>query len=67
LYFTTGTATSGVYTIASVINANSYTVNITTGNTSGNVTTYPNSMTVYVFDTSGTRQSNTVSWNLRGY
>jgi hypothetical protein len=67
LYFTSGTAVSGVYTIASVINANSYTVSITNANTSGNVTTYPNSMTVYVFDTSGTRQSNTVSWNLRGY
>lgn len=62
----TGTLPIGVYTVASVINVNSYTVNITTANTSGNLTTYPNSFRVYVFDSSGNRQSNTVSWIARG-
>lgn len=62
----TGGLPIGVYTVASVVNANSYTVNITTANTSGNLTTYPNSFRVYVFDSNGVRQSNTVSWTVRG-
>lgn len=62
----TGGLPIGVYTVASVVNANSYLVNITTANTSGNLTTYPNSFRVFVFDSNGTRQSNTVSWTVRG-
>lgn len=66
LSFSTGTAPSGVYVVTKV-NANSYTVNITTGNTSGSVTTYPQSMRVYLFDNSGTRQSGQFGWSIRGY
>lgn len=62
----TGLLPIGVYTVASVINADSYTVNIAIANTSGNLTTYPNSFRVYVYDSSGVRQSNTVSWIARG-
>ena len=62
----TGGLPIGVYTVASVVNANSYLVNITTANTSGNLTTYPNSFRVFVFDSNGVRQSNTVSWTVRG-
>lgn len=63
---TSGTLTRGVYTIASVINLNSYTVAVSSPNTSGGCVTYPNSFTVYVYDSAGARQTNTVSWNIRG-
>lgn len=70
IYFTSGssgTPTSGVYTVASVINANSYTINITNANTSGNVSTYSNSMRIYLYDTSGNRVTATTSYIIRGY
>jgi predicted phage tail protein len=67
LSFTSGTAPNGVYTVASVVNANQYLVNITTGNTSGNISTYPESFRVYLFNSAGTRASGTVSWAVRGY
>jgi hypothetical protein len=63
---TSGTLTRGVYTIASVPNTNSFTFPVSTGNTSGGCVTYPNSFTVYVYDSAGVRQTNTVSWNIRG-
>ena len=63
---TSGTLARGVYTIASVVNANSFTVAVSNPNTSGGCVSYPNSFTVYVFDSAGVRQSNTVSWNMRG-
>lgn len=66
LAFTTGTAPTGVYTVASVINANSYTVALTTPNTTGNVSTYPQGMRVYLFNSSGARVSGTASWSIRG-
>lgn len=68
LSFTGGTALTGVYNITKV-NANQYTV-IMTGqeDTSGSVITYPQSMRVYVFNsTTGTRQSAKTSWQIRGY
>lgn len=61
-----GTLKLGVYTVSSVVNANSYTVNAAVANSSGNLTTYPNSFRVYVFDSAGVRQSNTISWTVRG-
>jgi sulfur carrier protein ThiS len=67
VFFTTGTAPSGRYIVTQVPNANSYSFALTTANTSGNVSVYPNSMTVYLFNTSGVRQSGTVTWNIRGY
>lgn len=66
LSFTSGTAPSGVYTVASVVNANSYTVALTTANTSGNVSTYPEGMRIYLFNSSGVRVSGTASWSIRG-
>jgi hypothetical protein len=67
LTFTSGTAPNGVYTIASVVNANQYTVNLTTANTSGNISTYPESFRIYLFNSAGVRTSGSVSWNVRGY
>ena len=66
LSFTSGTAPSGVYTVASVVNANSYTVALTTANTTGNVSTYPQGMRIYLFNSSGARVSGTASWSIRG-
>lgn len=66
LSFTSGTAPTGVYTVASVVNANSYTVSLTTANTSGNVSTYPQGMRIYLFNSSGVRVSGTASWSIRG-
>jgi hypothetical protein len=67
LTFTSGTAPNGVYQVASVVNANQYLVNITTANTSGNISTYPESFRIYLFNSAGVRTSGTVSWNVRGY
>jgi sulfur carrier protein ThiS len=67
LSFTTGTAPNGVYTVTSVPNANSYTVALTTANTSGNVSTYSQGLRIYLFNTSGTRVSGTASWSIKGY
>ena len=67
LNFTSGTAPNGVYTVASVVNANQYTVNITTANTSGNISTYPEGFRIYLFNSAGSRVSGTVSWQARGY
>jgi hypothetical protein len=67
LSFSSGTAPSAVYTVASVTSANVYTVSMTTANTSGNVSTYSQGMRIYLFNTSGTRVSGTASWAIRGY
>lgn len=67
LAFTSGTAPPGVYTVASVTSANVYTVSLTTANTSGNVSTYPQGFRVYLFNSAGTRISGTVSWSVKGY
>lgn len=67
LFFTTGAAAPGLYYVSAVPNANSFTVAISSANTSGNVSVYPNSMRVYLFDTAGTRVSGNVSWAIRGY
>jgi hypothetical protein len=67
LSFTSGTAPSGVYTVTSVPNANSYTVALTTANTSGNVSTYSQGLRIYLFNSAGTRVSGTASWSIKGY
>lgn len=67
LSFTTGLAVNGVYTITK-ISDNQYTVNINSiASTSGNVSTYPQSMRVYLFNNNGVRQSGAFGWALRGY
>lgn len=68
LSFTSGDAPNGVYTVTTVDSANQYKVAITTADTSGNVSTYPQSMRVYLFNsTTGERVSATASWALKGY
>lgn len=67
LNFTSGTAPNGVYTVASTPTANQFTVSITTANTSGNISIYPEGFRVYLFNSAGTRVSGTVSWQVRGY
>jgi hypothetical protein len=62
----TGGGIDGVYAITGYT-ANTFTVNMTTANTSGNCLVYPESFRVYLFNTSGTRISGTVSWNVKGY
>lgn len=67
VFFTSGLAPSGIYTVTSAT-TNTYTFNITSSNTSGNVNTYPNSMRIYVYNTSGVLQNNVqVSWTVSGY
>lgn len=61
-----GSAIAGVYTITSST-ANTFTFNLTTANTSGNCLIYPESFRVYLFNSSGTRVSGTVSWSVKGY
>lgn len=67
LYFTSGTAPSGLYIIQSVT-TNSYTVNIVSANTSGNVTVYANSMVVRAFvSNTAAPSAASVSYIIRGY
>lgn len=67
LYFTSGTATSGLYIIQSVT-TNSYTVNVVSANTSGNVTVYANSMVLRAFiSNTAAPTSASVSYIIRGY
>lgn len=67
LNFTSGSAPSGTYTVATAPTANQYTVALTTANTSGNVSTYPQSMRIYLFDSAGSRYTGPASWAVRGY
>jgi hypothetical protein len=68
LYFITGTGISGLYIIQTVVNANSYTVSMVSPNTSGNVTTYPNSMIIYSFTSNtGAAVASTTSYQIKGY
>lgn len=68
LAFLTGNAVNGIFTITK-IDDNQYTVSMVgTLDTSGNVSTYAQSMRVYAFNsTTGTRTSAQVSWQIRGY
>ena len=69
LAFVTGGLTSGVFAITKVDN-NTYTVNMpgVVGGTGGNVSTYPQSMRIYVYDLNGVQQNcPQVSWAVKGY
>lgn len=67
LNFITGIGISGVYSITKVSN-NQYTVQMNTiSSTSGSVSTYPQSMRVYLFDNNGVRQTGGFGWAIRGY
>lgn len=67
LDFSSGLGIRGVYPVASVVSANSFTVAMGASNTSGNVTAYWAGFRVRLFNTSGTRVSGTISWSARGY
>ena len=63
----TGGGITGSYVIT-VTDANHYTVAMTTANTSGTTSIYPQSMRVYLFNsTTGARVSGNVSWSIKGY
>jgi sulfur carrier protein ThiS len=66
LFISSGTGISAIYTIASYT-TNSFTVNMTTDNTSGAISMYPQSFRAYLFNNSGTRVSASVSWSIKGY
>lgn len=66
LYFSSGSAVTGVYTITSH-STNSFTVDAVTPDTSGNVTIYAESFRVYLFNNSGSRVSANISWASKGY
>lgn len=62
-----GTLSIGVHHVASVIDADNYTVAaIAEDCVPSPLTTYPNSMRVYLYDAAGDRQSGPVSWTIRG-
>ena len=63
-----GSGVNGVYTITK-INDNSYTfTNTVSGSTGGSISTVPQSLRVYVYNTSGQRvDSPQVSWSIKGY
>lgn len=67
LSMSSGGGIDGVYTVASVPSANSFTVAMTTANTSGNCSMYPQGIRVYLFNSAGTRVNGTVSWSIKGY
>lgn len=66
LNFTSGTATPDTVTIDTAA-TNSFTAPLTTADTSGNISIYPQSMRAYLFDAAGARASATASWSIRGY
>jgi len=61
-----GTGILGVYTIVSHT-ANSFTVNMVTPDTSGDLSIYPESFRLYLFNTSGVRITANASWSVTGY
>lgn len=61
-----GAGVLGVYTITSH-SANSFTVNMPTVDTSGNLSIYPESFRVYLFSTLGVRLTANASWSVTGY
>lgn len=65
--FGSGTAVSGIYTIAFISTTVFNIILASPLTTSGTISMYPNSMTVYAFTTAGARASATLSWNIRGF
>ena len=61
-----GSLLLGTYTVASVPNANSFTVATVAANSSGNVSVYANCALIYLYNSSGVRQSGPVSIAIRG-
>ncbi len=64
---TSGEAAAQTVIIATVPSANQFTANTTSAVTSGNVSIYPQSMRIYLFNSSGSRVSANASWSIKGY
>ena len=70
LAFTSGSADGNtlVAAVASVTDANTYTISTALADGSGNVSTYPQGMRIYLFNsTSGARVSADAGWSVKGY
>ena len=67
LMIASGGGVSGIYTVTGT-STGSYTVAMTCSNTSGTLSSYPQSMRLYAFNpTTGARVSSGVSWSIKGY
>ena len=67
LYTISGQAASGIYVIQTAA-TNSFTVQISVSNTSGNLSLYPQSMVVYAFTSNtGAPVAATISYQIKGY
>lgn len=66
LFINSGSGVAGIYTVTSNT-TNSFTVSMSTANTSGACSMYPQSFRVYLFNNSGARVSANTSWAIKGY
>lgn len=67
LNFTSGAASPITATVTEVVSANQFKALVTSQNTSGALSIYPQGIRVYLFNTAGSRVSGTVSWSIKGY
>ena len=67
LNFTSGAAAPITAIVTEVVDANRFKASVTSPNTSGALSIYPQGIRVYLFKTDGSRVSGTVSWSIRGY
>jgi hypothetical protein len=63
----TGLMPPGVYTVATVPTANTFTFTVASANTSGNTLGYHNFGRLHLFNSAGARVAGTVSWAIRGF
>lgn len=66
LFIGSGSGLAGIYTITSYT-TDTFTVNMSVADTSGDCSMYPQSFRVYLFNNSGSRVSATTSWSIKGY
>jgi predicted phage tail protein len=67
LNFSSGNIAGKTYTVASVIDADNYTVSVVAPDETGTLTSYPQSFRIYLANPlTGARVSNNASWLLRG-
>jgi sulfur carrier protein ThiS len=66
LFINSGSGSTDIYTVISY-STNSFTLNMSVGDTSGGCSMYPQSFRVYLFNNSGTRVSANASWSIKGY
>jgi sulfur carrier protein ThiS len=66
LFISSGSGVAGLYIITSYT-ANTFTVDMVSADTSGDISYYPQSFRVYLFDNSGNRVYSRFSWAIKGY